>query len=71
MVNSRVVSMSTDEELMARDKVNLDIFWLRDESLGETANLPAEGISFTEPNLPILIAEIARLSPFSVTKDQS
>jgi hypothetical protein len=33
--------------------------------------LPAEGISFTEPNLPILIAEIARLSPSSVAKDQS
>ncbi|MBN1484378.1 MAG: SAM-dependent DNA methyltransferase [Chloroflexia bacterium] len=28
------------EELMARDKANLDIFWLRDESLEETANLP-------------------------------
>jgi type I restriction enzyme M protein len=28
------------EELMARDKVNLDIFWIRDESLEETANLP-------------------------------
>jgi len=28
------------EELVARDKVNLDIFWLRDESLEETANLP-------------------------------
>ena len=25
---------------MARDKVNLDIFWLRDESLEESANLP-------------------------------
>jgi type I restriction enzyme M protein len=24
----------------ARDKVNLDIFWLRDESLEDTANLP-------------------------------
>jgi type I restriction enzyme M protein len=37
------------DELMARNKVNLDIFWLRDESLEETANLPepdvlAEGI---------------------------
>ena len=30
----------TYEELMTRDKVNLDIFWLRDESLEETANLP-------------------------------
>jgi len=28
------------DELMARDKVNLDIFWLRDESLEDTANLP-------------------------------
>jgi type I restriction enzyme M protein len=28
------------EELMARDKVNLDIFWLRDESLEDAANLP-------------------------------
>ena len=28
------------EELAARDKVNLDIFWLRDESLEDSANLP-------------------------------
>ena len=28
------------EELLARDKVNLDIFWLRDESLEDSANLP-------------------------------
>jgi type I restriction enzyme M protein len=27
------------DELMARDKVNLDIFWLRDESLEDTADL--------------------------------
>jgi type I restriction enzyme M protein len=26
--------------LLARDKVSLDIFWLRDESLEDTANLP-------------------------------
>jgi type I restriction enzyme M protein len=36
-------------ELIARDKVNLDIFWLRDESLEDTANLP---------NPDILAAEI-------------
>jgi type I restriction enzyme M protein len=29
------------QELIARDKVNLDIFWLRDESLEDSANLPA------------------------------
>ena len=28
------------EALLARDKLNLDIFWIRDESLEETANLP-------------------------------
>ncbi len=26
---------------MKRDKVNLDIFWLKDESLEESSNLPA------------------------------
>jgi type I restriction enzyme M protein len=30
----------TYDELSARDKVNLDIFWLRDESLEDSANLP-------------------------------
>jgi type I restriction enzyme M protein len=30
----------TYDELMTRDKVNLDIFWLRDESLEDSANLP-------------------------------
>src|SRR5215813_12129046 len=31
----------TYEELLKRDKVNLDIFWLKDEALEEGANLPA------------------------------
>lgn len=30
----------TYEELLKRDKVNLDIFWLKDESLEDSANLP-------------------------------
>jgi len=34
----------TYEELMQRDKVNLDIFWLKDESLEDSANLPAPDI---------------------------
>lgn len=29
------------EELVKRDKVNLDIFWMKDESLEDSANLPA------------------------------
>jgi type I restriction enzyme M protein len=28
------------EELLVRDKMSLDIFWLRDESLEDSANLP-------------------------------
>ena len=28
------------EELVKRDKANLDIFWLKDESLEDSANLP-------------------------------
>ncbi len=33
---------------MARDKANLDIFWLRDESLVESDNLPAPDVLATE-----------------------
>jgi type I restriction enzyme M protein len=29
------------DDLLKRDKVNLDIFWLKDESIEESANLPA------------------------------
>ncbi len=36
------------DELLARDKVNLDIFWLRDESLEETANLPEPDVLAAE-----------------------
>jgi len=32
------------EELMQRDKISLDIFWLKDESLGDSANLPAPDV---------------------------
>jgi type I restriction enzyme M protein len=32
------------EELLKRDKVNLDIFWLKDEALEESANLPSPEI---------------------------
>ena len=40
----------TYDELLSRDKVSLDIFWLRDESLEDSANLP-------DPD--VLAAEIA------------
>lgn len=38
----------TYDELMSRDKVNLDIFWLRDESLEDNANLPAPEVIAAE-----------------------
>ncbi len=36
------------EELMERDKVSLDVFWLRDESLEDTDNLPAPDVIAAE-----------------------
>lgn len=38
----------TLDEIIARDKVNLDIFWLRDESLEDTENLPNPDIIAAE-----------------------
>lgn len=32
------------EELIKRDKVNLDLFWLRDDSLEDAASLPEPGL---------------------------
>jgi type I restriction enzyme M protein len=36
------------DDLLKRDKVNLDIFWLKDESLEDSANLPAPEIIAAE-----------------------
>ena len=41
---------AVDDEIVNRDKASLDILWLRDESLEDSANLP-------DPH--ILAAEIA------------
>ena len=38
----------TYEELIKRDKLNLDIFWLKDESLEDSANLPDPDIIAAE-----------------------
>ena len=38
----------TYEEVIARDKTNLDIFWLKDDSLEDTENLPAPEILAAE-----------------------
>ncbi|HET54025.1 MAG TPA: SAM-dependent DNA methyltransferase, partial [Ignavibacteria bacterium] len=36
------------DEIISRDKTNLDIFWLKDESLGDTDNLPDPDILASE-----------------------
>jgi len=38
----------TYDEVVARDKASLDLFWLRDDSLDDSATLPAPGILATE-----------------------
>ena len=38
----------TYEDLLKRDKLNLDIFWLKDESLEDSANLPDPDIIAAE-----------------------
>ncbi len=40
----RLQALFTYDDLIKRDKVNLDIFWLKDEALEESANLPAPEI---------------------------
>ena len=38
----------THDDLIARDKTNLDIFWLKDDALEDTENLPAPEVLATE-----------------------
>jgi type I restriction enzyme M protein len=53
----------TYDELMKRDKVNLDIFWLRDESLEESDNLPPPNIIAQEivENLEAALEEFSQI----------
>lgn len=67
------------DELMARDKVSLDIFWLRDESLADTENLPPPGVIAAEIVEDLeaaleqmrLIAEDLEESPSEVEADEA
>ena len=53
----------TYDELLKRDKVNLDIFWLRDESLEESDNLPPPNIIAQEivENLETALDEFSEI----------
>ena len=63
------------EELVARDKASLDIFWLRDESLEDTGNLPApeliaaEIVEDLQAALDQFAAIAASLAPADTTAD--
>ncbi len=52
------------DELMGRDKVSLDIFWLRDESLEDTENLPPPAVIAAEivEDLEAALAEFAEIA---------
>ena len=49
---------------MARDKASLDIFWLRDESLEDTDNLPPPDVIAAEivEDLEAALAEFAEIA---------
>jgi len=47
-VESERFKCFTYEELVSRDKVNLDIFWLKDEGLEDLDNLPAPSVIAAE-----------------------
>ena len=55
----------TYDELAKRDKANLDIFWLKDEALEDSANLPAPGIIAAD-----IVADLeAALEQFSAIEE--
>jgi len=52
------------DQLLTRDKVSLDLFWLRDESLEDAANLPEPYILAAEivEDLEAALAEFAEVA---------
>ena len=52
------------EELLARDKVSLDLFWLRDESLEDSASLPEPDVLAAEivQDLQAALAQFAAIA---------
>ena len=54
----------THEELRKRDKLNLHIFWLKDESLDDSANLPDPDIIAAEivEDLQAALAKFAEIA---------
>jgi type I restriction enzyme M protein len=59
------------DELLQRDKISLDIFWLRDESLEDTDNLPAPAVVAAEiiEDLEAALAEFALIAESLIQPD--
>ncbi|WP_440955962.1 hypothetical protein ACSAZK_03120 [Methanosarcina sp. Mfa9] len=51
------------DELIQRDKVNLDIFWLKDESLEDSENLPEPDVIAAEimENLEVALEQFGSI----------
>ncbi len=60
--SERFKSFSYDE-LVKRDKLNLDIFWLKDEALEESANLPAVNRTHHRADFAAIQAVLLSLQP--------
>lgn len=62
-VESQRFKFYTYEELIARDKVNLDLIWLKDDSLEDAANLPAPEVIAREimENLESALSEFTAI----------
>jgi type I restriction enzyme M protein len=60
----------TYNEILQRDKVNLDIFWLRHESLEDSENLPVPDIIAKEigENLESALEQFASIHEDLITK---
>lgn len=59
------------EDLLKRDKLNLDIFWLKDESLEDSANLPSSDIIAREivENLETAFEQFAEIDNVLAVKE--
>jgi type I restriction enzyme M protein len=61
----------TYDELLQRDKINMDIFWLKDESLEGSENLPEPDIIAKEiaDNLESALEQFASIHEDLIVKD--
>ncbi|MCY4102019.1 MAG: SAM-dependent DNA methyltransferase, partial [bacterium] len=60
-------------ELLARDKVSLDIFWLRDDSLTDTDDLPPPAVLAAEiaEDIQAALEEIQALADSLTTSERT